>query len=72
VRDGIFLTKAGLPTVVIVQKPFENAARAQAEALGLPQLKLYVYPQHGVGALAAEETEKGLKAAAELAQLLEQ
>lgn len=70
-RDGISLTKAGHPAVVIVQAPFEQAARALAKALGLPQLKLYVYPQHKVGDALSVETDKGMKAAAELAQILE-
>lgn len=70
-RDGIFLTNAGHPTVVIVQDSFERAARAQATALGLPELKIYVYPQHKAGHLGAEEIEKGVKAAAELRLLIE-
>ena len=70
-RDGIFLTKAGLPTVVIVQHAFERAARAQASALGLPDLKIYVYPQHGVGHVGPEELEKGIKAVAEVRAMLE-
>jgi hypothetical protein len=49
VRDGIFLTKAGHPTVVFVNDFFEKAARAQAKALGLPELKIFVYPQHKAG-----------------------
>ena len=70
-RDGIFLSKAGHPTVVIVHDSFERAARAQAIALGLPELKIYVYPQHETGHLGLEEVEKGVKAAAELPHLLE-
>lgn len=70
-RDGISLTKAGHPTVVVVQGPFEEAARALAKALGLPQLRLYVYPQHTVGGSVAEEVDKGMKAASELARLIE-
>jgi hypothetical protein len=71
VRDGISLTKAGHPTAVIVQDSFERAARAQAAALGMPDLKIYVYPQHKAGHLGAEETKKGVKAAGELRLLLE-
>ena len=70
-RDAIFLTKAGHPTIVIVQDPFERAARAQAIALGMPELKLYVYPQHKTGHVGPAEIEKGVKAAAELPHLLE-
>jgi hypothetical protein len=71
VRDGIFLTKAGHPTVVFVHDFFEKAARAQAKALGLPELKIYVYPQHKAGDYEAEEAVKGVRAAHELTDWLE-
>jgi hypothetical protein len=71
VRDGIFLTKAGHPTVVFVHDYFEKAARAQAKALGMPDLKIYVYPQHKAGDFEAAEAEKGVKAAHELRDWLE-
>jgi hypothetical protein len=71
VRDAISLTKAGHPTVVIVQDSFERAARAQAAALGLPESKIYVHAQHKAGHLGAEETAKGVQAAAELRLMLE-
>ncbi len=70
-RDGIFLTKAGHPTVVFVNDFFEKAARAQAQALGLPELKIYVYPQHKAGDFEAGEAAKGVKAARELPSWLE-
>ena len=70
-RDGIVLAKAGLPTVVIVQHAFERAARAQASALGLPDLKIYAYQQHRTGQLGDEEAAKGIAAVAELRLLLE-
>lgn len=70
-RDAITLTKAGHPTVVIVQDSFERAARAQAAGQGLPDLKIYVYPQHAAGLLGAEESAKGVKAAGEVRQMLE-
>ena len=70
-RDGIFLTKAGHPTIVFVHDFFEKAARAQAKALGLPELKIYVYPQHKAGAFEAGEAVKGTQAAHELRRLLE-
>jgi hypothetical protein len=72
VRDGIFFTKAGLPTLVFVNDFFERAARAQAQALGMPELKIYVYPQHKSGDFDAEESAKGVKAARDLGRLLEQ
>ncbi len=71
-RDGIFLTKAGHPTIVFVHDFFEKAARAQAKALGLPDLKIYVYPQHKAGDFEAEEAVKGTNAAHELQRMLTQ
>ena len=70
-RDGIFLTKAGHPTIVFVNDFFEKAARAQARALGLPDLKIFVYPQHKAGNFEAEEAVKGRQAAHELRRMLE-
>lgn len=70
-RDGISLTRAGHPTIVFVHDFFERAARAQAKALGLPELKIYVYPQHKVGDPETAEAAKGVKAAGDLARLLE-
>lgn len=71
-RDGIFLTKAGHPTVVFVNDFFEKAARAQAKALGLPDLKIFVYPQHKAGDFEAAEAAKGAQAARELRRWLEE
>ena len=70
-RDGIYLSKAGHPTVVFVHDFFEKAARAQAKALGMPDLKIYVYPQHKAGDFEAGEAVKGVKAARELREWLE-
>lgn len=70
-RDGIFFTRSGHPTLVFVHDFFERAARAQAKALGLPELKIYVYPQHKSGDYEAEEAAKGVKAAHALRTLLE-
>jgi hypothetical protein len=72
VRDGIFFTKSGQPTLVFVHDSFERAARAQAKALGMPELNIYVYPQHKSGDFEAEEAAKGRKAAHDLRKLLEQ
>jgi hypothetical protein len=71
VRDGIFFTRAGHPTLVFVHDFFERAARAQARALGMPELNIYVYPQHKSGDYEAEEAAKGLKAARDVPGLLE-
>ncbi|MCE9641680.1 MAG: hypothetical protein K8S22_16305 [Betaproteobacteria bacterium] len=62
-RDGIYLTKAGHPTVVFVHDFFEKAARAQAKALGMPDLKIYVYPQHKAGDFEATSSRTGWKRA---------
>ena len=70
-RDGIFLTKAGHPTVVFVNDFFEKAARAQAKALGLPDLKIFVSPQPQAGDFEAGEAIKGAQAARELPGWLE-
>jgi hypothetical protein len=70
VRDGIFFTKAGLPTVVFVHDFFERAARAQAQALGMPELNIYVYPQHKSADYEAGEMPKGVAAAREIERIL--
>ncbi len=70
-RDGIYLTKAGHPTVVFVNDFFEKAARAQAKAMGLPELKIFVYPQHKAGDFEEDEALKGASAAHELRKWLE-
>lgn len=70
-RDGISLSKAGHPVVVFVYDNFERAARAQAKGLGVPDLRLYVYPQYKPGDVsAAEEESKAATAAKEFPKLL--
>lgn len=70
-RDGIQLVKAGIPAIVFAYDHFERAARAQAKGLGVPDLRLYVYPQFAVGALTSSvEVEKALKAAEDFPALL--
>ncbi len=59
-RDGIELEKRGLPTVTICWERFEGAARAQADALGFPQLPLAVIPETRRG-----ETREDLRRKAE-------
>jgi hypothetical protein len=71
VRDGILFTRSGHPTLVFVHDFFERAARAQAKALGLPELNIYVYPQHKSGDYEADEAAKGVRAARELPGLLQ-
>lgn len=70
-RDGISLARAGVPAVVFVYDNFEPVARAQARALGMPDLRLYVFPQYAPGAsAAAAEANKAIRAAAEFPSLL--
>jgi hypothetical protein len=71
VRDGISLTQAGHPTVVFVHDVFERAARAQASELGLPDLKIHVYPQFKPGLPDDAEAAKAEQAVRELPALLE-
>jgi hypothetical protein len=56
--------------MVFVHDLFEVAARIGAKALGLPDLAIYVYPQHKANAEEAEEAAKGVKAARDLPRLL--
>ena len=70
-RDGIEVQKAGKPAIVFTYDRFERAARAQATGLGLPDLRLYVYPQFAVANLSdSVEREKALKATEEFPKLL--
>ena len=70
-RDGIALTKAGHPVVVFVHDNFERAARAQAAALGVADLRIYAYPHYEPGDDLAREVDKALRAADEFPKLLE-
>jgi hypothetical protein len=63
VRDGIALKSAGHPALVLVHDVFERAAHAQAAALGMPDLRIYVYPQQRSGEPDEIEAEKGARAA---------
>lgn len=70
-RDGITLTRTGHPVVVFVQDHFERAARAQAKKLGVPDLRIYVYPQYQPGGVSPVlEEKKAVKAAVEFPALL--
>lgn len=43
--DALRLEKEGIPALVVVHDVFEEAARRQASAGGVPELRLLVYPQ---------------------------
>lgn len=61
-RDAVELERRGIPTVTVTHDLFEAPARAQARALGLPDLKLAV-----IGRTNAWETpEEILKKADDL------
>ena len=62
-RDGIALKSAGHPTLVLVHDVFERAAKAQAAALGMPDLRMFVFTQHLPGEPDEVEAEKAARAA---------
>jgi hypothetical protein len=70
VRDGIALSRAGHPVVVLVHDNFERAARAQAAGLRIPDLRIYVYPQYKPGDPLDKEADKALQAAIDFPKLL--
>ena len=69
-RDGIALRKSGHPTLVLVHDVFERAARAQATALGMPDLRIYVFPQYRPTEPDEVEAAKAAQAAEALASAL--
>ena len=69
-RDGIALTKAGQPVIVFVHDNFERAARAQASALGVSDLRIYAYPHFEPGDDLRLEVDKARRAADEFPKLL--
>ena len=70
-RDGVSLSQLGKPVVVFVQDQFERAARAQAKGLGVPELRIYAYPQYSPGGVSSTlEAAKAVTAAQEFPKLL--
>ncbi len=64
------MMRAGRQAVVFVNPAFERAARTQAKVAGVPELKIYVYPQYKPGSFDhAVEAEKARRAAAEFPAL---
>ena len=51
------LEGAGVPTVVLVTEPFAAVARASAQARGLPELPIVVFPAGIEDMTAAEIAE---------------
>ncbi len=61
---------AGHPTLVLVHDVFERAAKAQASALGMPDLRMYVFTQHRPGEPDEVEAAKAAQAAEALPKAL--
>jgi hypothetical protein len=57
VHDGIAFEERQIPTAVLATEVFLNAARAQAEALGMPGFKVISVP-HPVQNLTPEEVRQ--------------
>lgn len=68
-RDGIALTLAGHPTIVLVHDVFEQVARKLARAMGVGELKLYAFPQPTPSRSVDQEAEAGI-AVEKIKQLL--
>lgn len=65
-RDGINLEQSGVPAIVVSHNVFEKAAKAQANALGVPDLRILVYSQPK----GEEEEVEGIKSAQYISQQL--
>jgi hypothetical protein len=57
VHDGIAFEERQIPTAVLATEVFLNAARAQAEALGMPQFTVISVP-HPVQNLTPDEVRR--------------
>jgi hypothetical protein len=57
VHDGIAFEERQIPTAVVATEVFLNAARAQAQALGMPAFTVISVP-HPVQNLTAEEVRQ--------------
>ena len=53
-HDGVSFEKAGIPSAVFATTEFANAARAQADALGLPDFEV-IHVEHPIQPLTQEE-----------------
>lgn len=53
-HDGVFFEKAGIPVAAFATTEFANAARAQADALGMPDFHL-ILVEHPIQPLTQEE-----------------
>ena len=66
-HDSVFFEKAGIPVAAFATTEFANAARAQAEALGMPDLSL-IFVEHPIQPLLEAEVHQ--RADAVFGQLL--
>jgi hypothetical protein len=57
VHDGIAFEERQIPTAVVATEVFLNAARAQAQALGMPAFTVISVP-HPIQNLTAEEVRQ--------------
>ena len=56
-HDGVFFEKAGIPSAVFATTEFANAARAQADALGLTDFEV-IHVEHPIQPLTQEEVRQ--------------
>jgi len=56
VHDGVTFEKNGIPSAVITTTEFVNAAKIQAEALGMPQFSV-ITVSHPIQNLTSEEVK---------------
>ena len=67
--DAAALEKLGIHTVTVVWATFENAARAAARALGVPDVALAVIPSRKGSDMADDQRAKARAAEAEIVRL---
>ncbi|HEU4341115.1 MAG TPA: hypothetical protein VFU31_06045 [Candidatus Binatia bacterium] len=65
--DAIRLEKEGIPTAVVVHDVFAEAARKQAKAGGIPDLRLLIYSQP----LPGETQDQARASARQVAEALQ-
>lgn len=56
-HDSVFFEKAGIPVAAFATTEFANAARAQADALGMPDFEL-IYVEHPIQPLTEVEVQQ--------------
>ena len=56
-HDGVFFEKAGIPVATFATTEFANAARAQADALGMPDYAV-ILVAHPIQPLTLDEVQQ--------------